>query len=322
MLALHIQTKRINLLKSLHLFLYNGFKTIIRGGVFLLSFIAMSSFLNEKRLEALTDFTKTLILEKLLPIFGLIILFFILKRLLTRFMYYQLNENKNHRFQFMSFQRKQTIVKLINNGLNYLMFFFLAYSILSILGVPIATLVASAGIAGLAVGFGAKDFVADLVNGFFIVVENQFDVGDSVIIEDIEATIKETGLRTTILQGFDGTVHYVPNSEIRIVSNLSQYDRRIFVDLPIYDETNLESLEKIVQQVTESLKENYQDSFGNDPIIRGLVMQPDGQFSFRIIWYVDRDDFLDLQSAFYAAYFKAMHQAGIPFARPLSYIKA
>lgn len=133
--------------------------------------IAVTNFLDDQRLEALTEFFHILLFDKLLPIIGLILLFLILKRLLTNFMYRQLKENKNHRFRLMSFQRKQTIVKLANNGLNYFMFFLLAYSILSILGVPIATLVASAGIAGLAIGFGAKDFVADLVNGFFIVVE-------------------------------------------------------------------------------------------------------------------------------------------------------
>lgn len=279
--------------------------------------IAVTNFLDDQRLEALTEFFHILLFDKLLPIIGLILLFLILKRLLTNFMYGQLKENKNHRFRLMSFQRKQTIVKLANNGLNYFMFFLLAYSILSILGVPIATLVASAGIAGLAIGFGAKDFVADLVNGFFIVVENQFDVGDSVIIEDIEAIVKETGLRTTILQGFDGLVHYIPNSEIRIVSNLSQYDRRVFVDLPIYNETDMNELEVIVKRVTKELMVTYKDDIGVDPIIRGPVMQDDGNFSYRIAWYVDQDDFLDLQSAFYTAYFKALQQAGLPFSHPL-----
>lgn len=277
----------------------------------------LNNIFKTQNLDTWSDFFNVLFFEKLLPIIGLIILFLILKRLLTYFMYQQLKEAKNHRLQFMAFQRKQTIVRLINNGLNYSLFFFLAYSILSILGVPVATLLASAGIAGLAIGFGAKDFVADLVNGFFIVIENQFDVGDSVSIENIDATVKETGLRTTILQGFDGTVHYVPNSEIRIVSNLSRQNRRIFIDLPIYNETNLSLLESVSREVTEELKYTHKDKLSMDPVIRGPVLEPENRLVYRIIWYVDREDFLNLQSAFYMNYFKALHQHNIPFTRPL-----
>ena len=102
--------------------------------------------------------------------------------------------------------------------MNYVLYFFLVYCLLSILGVPVSSLLAGAGLAGVALGLGAQGFLSDVVNGFFILLENQFEVGDAVEVGAVTGLVSTVGIRTTQLRGFDGTMHIIPNRNISIVS--------------------------------------------------------------------------------------------------------
>jgi small-conductance mechanosensitive channel len=100
--------------------------------------------------------------------------------------------------------------------------FIAGMQILSLLGINMGPLLASAGIAGLAVGFGAQTLVKDFINGFFILAENQYDIGDTVRIANVQGVVENVTLRRTVLRDADGTVHTVPSSEIKVVSNLTR----------------------------------------------------------------------------------------------------
>ena len=89
--------------------------------------------------------------------------------------------------------KQKTIVKLLENMLDYFLYFILIYWILSIIGVPISSLLAGAGIAGVALGLGAQGFLTDVINGLFILIEHQFEVGDAVLINTIAGTIASVG---------------------------------------------------------------------------------------------------------------------------------
>mgnify|MGYP000013650061 CR=1 FL=1 len=89
--------------------------------------------------------------------------------------------------------------------MNYVLYFFIVYWLLSILGVPVSSLLAGAGLAGVALGLGAQGFLSDVVNGFFILLENQFEVGDSVEVGPVTGLVSTVGIRTTQIRGFDGT---------------------------------------------------------------------------------------------------------------------
>ena len=93
---------------------------------------------------------------------------------------------------------------------------------LPLFGLELGPLLASAGIAGLAIGFGAQTLVHDFINGFYILLENQYDLGDTVRIAGVKGTVEDMSLRRTVLRDDDGTVHVVPNSEIKIVSNMTR----------------------------------------------------------------------------------------------------
>ncbi len=93
------------------------------------------------------------------------------------------------------------------------------FMILSELDVPIAPALAGFGIAGVAVGFGAQYLIKDLIAGIFIILENQYRVGDWVMVAGISGLVEEVHLRKTVLRDFDGTVHHVPNGDIKVASS-------------------------------------------------------------------------------------------------------
>src|SRR5205807_2766232 len=123
----------------------------------------------------------------------------------------------------MRTQQVRTITGVIRSVGVFLIVFFAGMSVLNdAFSINIAPLLASAGIAGLAIGFGAQTLVKDVINGFFILVENQFEVGDTIKAAGVQGTVEEITMRRTTLRDGDGTLHIVPNSVIQIVSNMTR----------------------------------------------------------------------------------------------------
>ena len=109
--------------------------------------------------------------------------------------------------------------------------------ILTEFGVPIAPLLASVGVASLALGLGAQTLVKDVLNGFFFLVENQYTVGDVIEVAGVSGTVEELSLRVTAVRDISGTLHIIPNGEIRKVANKTRDWARAIVDVGItYDE--------------------------------------------------------------------------------------
>ena len=121
---------------------------------------------------------------------------------------------------FLLKQRALTIATLIKNTLNLAALVITIIMLLDQWGINIAPIITSVGIAGLAVGFGAQALVRDIVTGIFILIENQYNVGDKLKIAGLEGRVKEITLRSTILQDDFGTLHIIPNSSISIITKL------------------------------------------------------------------------------------------------------
>ncbi len=202
----------------------------------LLFLVSWQKYINQSKLQQLGDHLFKIVFQILI----LSILFIILKhigdRLIPRLFASKVNTNG----------RLQTIKVLTHNAFAYLMIFFYLYWFLSILGVPVGTLIAGAGIFSLAIGFGAQGFVKDIINGFFILMEQQFDVGDNVTINNISGTISAMGLRTTQVRSADGTLNFIPNRSIAIVSNHSRNDMRVLINLHIFPNSDLEQINQLV----------------------------------------------------------------------------
>lgn len=162
-------------------------------------------------------------------------------------------------------QQVRTITGVIRSVGVFLIVFFTGMTVLNdAFSINIAPLLASAGIAGLAIGFGAQTLVKDVINGFFILVEDQFGVGDTIRAAGVSGTVEDITMRRTILRDADGTLHIIPNSAIQIVSNTtrdwSQATLHVAVDYT-------ENSDRVVGLLQEISKEFYNDPAFKDDVV-------------------------------------------------------
>lgn len=114
-----------------------------------------------------------------------------------------------------------------------------------------ASLIAGAGIVGLAIGFGAQGLVSDVVTGFFLLLEKQIDVNDYVTVGSIDGIVESVGLRTTQLRSFDGTLNYIPNRDITTVSNHSRGNMQALVDIGVSYDQDIDKAIVVLQAACE-----------------------------------------------------------------------
>ncbi len=226
------------------------------------------------------------LIEKSLSILFLIFLFFIIQRI-GKYLIDRTYANYSKK-QHFSESRLKTLHTLIINAFQYTLFFFFIYSLLTIVGVPVGSLLAGAGIAGVAIGLGAQGFMNDLITGFFIILEQQMDVGDYIrlLALNIEGTVTSVGLRTTQIKAVDGTVHFIPNRNITTISNLSRANMQVLIDVRINPEEGYEKICEVITEVNETLKEKYIESIQTGPDIFGMVDLGNGNFAVRTTMYV------------------------------------
>jgi small-conductance mechanosensitive channel len=128
-------------------------------------------------------------------------------------------------------------------------------AIIMILGtfVPVGPLIASAGILGVALGFGAQQLVQDFLSGIFMLLEDQYGVGDVINVGEAEGLVESVSLRTTRMRAVDGTVWYVPNGEIRRVGNMSHQWSRALLDVPVAYDTDIEMAQQVIKRTADGL---------------------------------------------------------------------
>ncbi|EGO8509914.1 mechanosensitive ion channel family protein [Enterococcus faecalis] len=250
------------------------------------------------------------LIEKSLSILFLIFLFFIIQRI-GKYLIDRTYENYSKK-QHFSESRLKTLHTLIINAFQYTLFFFFIYSLLTIVGVPVGSLLAGAGIAGVAIGLGAQGFMNDLITGFFIILEQQMDVGDYIrlLALNIEGTVTSVGLRTTQIKAVDGTVHFIPNRNITTISNLSRANMQVLIDVRINPEEGYEKICEVITEVNETLKEKYIESIQTGPDIFGMVDLGNGNFAVRTTMYVLNGKQFAVKEEFLAQYIKALTEAG------------
>jgi len=129
-------------------------------------------------------------------------------------------------------------------------------TILPELGVNIATLIAGLGVGGLAIAFAAQNLVRDFITGFFILLEDQYRVGDVVTIAGISASVEEIGLRRTILRDVNGTVHSVPNGRVDISSNMTKKFSRVNLDISVGYGEDLDRVIGVINAVCQGIAED------------------------------------------------------------------
>jgi small conductance mechanosensitive channel len=150
-------------------------------------------------------------------------------------------------------KREDTLIRIFSNTINILILIIALLMILQEFGLDIGPLIAAAGVIGVAVGFGGQYLIRDLISGLFIIIENQYRIGDIVCFDETCGLVEDITLRMTILRDMDGTVHHVPHGEIKKVSNLSKYFARVNLNIGISYNSNLEKVIEVVNRVGQEL---------------------------------------------------------------------
>lgn len=163
-------------------------------------------------------------------------------------------------------KRENTLVRVFNATVRILIVIVTLMMVLSEVGINVGPLLAAAGVAGLAFGFGGQYLIRDVISGLFIILENQYRVGDVVCLGEKCGAVENINLRLTTLRDLDGTVHHIPNGEIKDASNLSKDFARVNLDIGISYNTELEKAINVVNQVG--------DEMANDPEWKDLIIKP------------------------------------------------
>lgn len=249
-------------------------------------------------------------IQRCLYLIFLIILF----GFINRFGKYLLDKTFKKYYQKSIFNenRLKTLHMLLNTIFNYTFGFFFIYGILSAIGVPIGSLLAGAGIAGIAIGLGAQGFMNDVITGFFIIMEQQMGVGDYIKLANlsIEGTVVSVGIRTLQLKAVDGTIHFIPNRNITTISNLSRANMQILLDIRIVPEEGYDKIYEIIDHINQTLAKKYKEELQTAPSIFGLVDLGNSNFAIRTICYSLNGKQYSLKEEFLSLYVKELTAAG------------
>lgn len=204
------------------------------------------------------------ILEKLITITLIIIIASVSVKLCNKLVDYIMltKENANKKFKIKSNEkRSETLHKLIRSAIRYTIYFIAFFQILSTLGINTTSIVASAGIASVAIGFGAQSLVKDIISGFFIILEGQFDVGDEVKLYNQAAfiaggSVMSLGLRSTKVRSGNGEIYFIPNGSINQVINYSLTYNLAEVKFSIQIDETIEAIEERIQKVLDVANNN------------------------------------------------------------------
>lgn len=179
-------------------------------------------------------------------------------------------------------RREHTLNKLMQSVLTYVVYFIAFIMILETLSLPVTSVLAGAGVAGIAVGFGAQNLVKDIITGFFIIFEDQFSVGDYIIASGAEGTVEEIGLRTTKIKSWTGELNVIPNGNIEQVTNYSTYNGLAVVDINIPYENDIELAEGIIEKIIATIPEKYEEIVST-PVIHGVQTLETSHYVIRVI---------------------------------------
>jgi small-conductance mechanosensitive channel len=162
-------------------------------------------------------------------------------------------------------QQLTTIIQVLHWIVIVLLIASAVLMLLSRFGIDITPLLASAGLAALAVGLGAQTLIKDFIGGLLIILENQYAVGDAISVGDVQGQVEQITLRLTKVRALNGDLHFVPNGEIRVLANMTRGWSRVIVDLGVAYE---EDMERVVSVLTASA-----EAFAQDPAYQADLLE-------------------------------------------------
>lgn len=169
----------------------------------------------------------------------------------------------------MEERKAKTLSTIIKSLSKYTIYFIGLVIVLDIFGIPTASILATAGVGGIAVGFGAQSLVKDIITGFFILFEDYFSVGDYIQTSQYDGIVEEIGIRSTRIRAFSGELYIIPNGFIDIVTNRSRGDMRTWIDVRINYREDINRALAALERVAESMCDDENINCG--PTVLGVT---------------------------------------------------
>src|SRR5271165_3129817 len=219
-------------------------------------------------------------------IIGVLIIAFILARLLRKLSRH-LSELSNRQGLATGLRAQQlrTLASVIYSVGVFAILFLAAMQVLPLLGINMGPLLASAGIVGLAIGFGAQTLVKDFINGFLILAENQYDIGDTIKIAGVQGEVETMTLRRTVLRDDNGALHTVPSSEIKVVSNLTRDWTQLPLHISVAYGADSDRVIQLLNEIAEEVAHDpaYADRIVAKPEVPGIDKVTGGEVDYLML---------------------------------------
>lgn len=211
-------------------------------------------------------------------------------------------------------QQANTLATVLKSVWKYLLYFVLALIILSILDINITPILASAGVLGLAVSFGAQNLIKDIITGFFIIFDRYYSVGDYIKVGAGSGYVEEIGLRTTRLRDWGGEVYCVPNGQITAVANYSRGNQNTYMDVPVSYEFSIDSILEVVEEACRAMSSEFAQLTAG-PAVLGLDKLEQNRIMVKIYFSSSLEDKFGLERNIRKRIKNALDNAGmsVPF---------
>jgi small-conductance mechanosensitive channel len=250
-------------------------------------------------LQAWREDTMTFVHHEMPKLVLVVVVAFVLVRVL-RVVTGKMADLREKKFaQGLRSQQIRTLAGVINSIGVFAIVFVAGLQALSLLGLNLGPLLASAGIAGLAIGFGAQTLVKDWINGFFVLFEDQFNIGDTVRMSGVKGVVEEMSLRRTVLRDDDGTLHMVPNSQITVLSNMTRDWAQLALKVTVAYSEPSDKVISLLQQIGNDVRHDpgFADDIVSDIQVPGIDRVGNGEAEYLMLiktrpnkqWAVSRE---------------------------------
>ena len=249
------------------------------------------------------------ILARAVDIAVILLIAFVLDKLLCHW----LNRAVRHKVAKGENNRRLTLYSVMRSVIHYVIVFVALVMILTTLGINVASILAAAGVIGLAVSFGAQSLVKDIFAGFFIIFEDQYGVGEYVTINrQFTGFVEVVGLRTTQLKGDNGELIIIPNGSITDVINLCRFDLRVKELFEIALDADIDAAEDVIAAAAAAYYGEHQEQLTKAPSVEGVEVIGKTGVSICLVTYTTPMSRWSVGRDLRKTVIQALHNAGIP----------
>ena len=210
--------------------------------------------------------------------------------------------------------RLRALQTVLKSTIGFVLGFVVIIMLLEAVGIPIVPLITTAGVAGLAIGFGAQKLVRDVIAGFFILMEDQYGVGDYVTIGVATGIVEDLGMRTTRIIDKFGKLYILSNGDITQVCNLSREELRMCLDIALPASTDLEKAKRVLDRVGATIAKDYPSQVNKAFISDGLTQISSASVTVRLVGSVVAQHQEDIQTKIYEKILEAFQENDLQLA--------